>query len=697
MTSDVFRGRVSGLASVAENARWIYELLGAATLGLPVDLSLALDVADAGALDIAAIFTRLGISRDAAGWAQMVSHLELSTMPELQPYQKADLVVGFGLTPGLIATFDDFGIRILDLEISPLRFGDKLCWRARTTCPEIATLLANVSLSDDDVTRQIQHLAGRGGRLWRGQTLDGPSIGAIFGQTHLDLAVVQAQRLATLADDHIFSRIKELASTVDELHVVPHPQSRDRLQNLKRILEEIPNSVLEIRGAYSYFLDKNVKFISALSSSVLVEAKYWKIKTIPLIVSDRDCPDILPESLSDWVDVTDVLFSRSFWQSVVNRDVRTLDDAKRIYATSSLIESALGRPALADAAISPLPVPTIGPGIAHVVSAGSRASAMLRFGWHQPEVWGAWSSGEYACLAFRVASQQNITISLNFQIFASDKTFAPVVRLRTPGKDGFAEVALDRANGPQSIQINFAPECCNSLFVAIFEVISPKSPMSLGINEDARPLGVGLFSVEVVEGHRLTQSALIEQRLNTSAKSSYYERLHRFEPAYMANNWLLPYTSVLRRLKPERVVECGTGNGAFAGAMASLGSEVIGLDWAPSPKFPHSAPGVSFQIWDATKDPLPAADLVCSADFLEHLAPQQLQEALMRIIVAAPMQFHIIACYDDFHSHLTIEMPEQWLARFQCINPEFRLLDVIERSEGQAVAVITNLSPEALE
>ncbi len=59
---------------------------------------------------------------------------------------------------------------------------------------------------------------------------------------------------------------------------------------------------------------------------------------------------------------------------------------------------------------------------------------------------------------------------------------------------------------------------------------------------------------------------------------------------------------------------------------------------------------MSFQRVDMYRDlPIGEPDLVVSADFLEHLAPETLPEILRRIDSLSSKAFHKIACYDDGH------------------------------------------------
>ena len=112
-----------------------------------------------------------------------------------------------------------------------------------------------------------------------------------------------------------------------------------------------------------------------------------------------------------------------------------------------------------------------------------------------------------------------------------------------------------------------------------------------------------------------------------------------------------------------------------------------GIDWARSPNASDLPANVSLQIADATKDPIPPADLICSADVLEHFHPNDIRNVVANLHNAGRYNFHVIACYDDGHSHLSIMEPERWLELFRTVSPDYRLVRTWERRKNQTATV----------
>lgn len=190
--------------------------------------------------------------------------------------------------------------------------------------------------------------------------------------------------------------------------------------------------------------------------------------------------------------------------------------------------------------------------------------------------------------------------------------------------------------------------------------------------------------------------------LNSSAKhrraSVDYQWLHENEKAYQYNNWLLDELPFLSRTGANSLLEIGCGNGRFLEQAAVRFKQVAGIDLAKSPilaEILERHPKILFHQIDILKSKIPGDyDLIVSADVMEHLPPETLEEVMLKLD-KFPMAFHKIACYDDGHSHLSIFGPEDWLLHFKKINKNYTLLRIEARRDdiNQRVATIIKCLP----
>lgn len=174
--------------------------------------------------------------------------------------------------------------------------------------------------------------------------------------------------------------------------------------------------------------------------------------------------------------------------------------------------------------------------------------------------------------------------------------------------------------------------------------------------------------------------------------AEYYQDLHDNSTGYQENNWLVDEIEEILKCRPDSLLEIGYGNGKFLRQAASRVSNLRGVDWAKSPQADNMPANVELQVNDVTKDELPYANLVCSADVLEHFPAQKIDNILRKLHKAGTYNYHVIACYDDRHSHLCILTPEEWLEKFKQISHHFQLKKVTHRNGDQRklICVISN-------
>ena len=201
-----------------------------------------------------------------------------------------------------------------------------------------------------------------------------------------------------------------------------------------------------------------------------------------------------------------------------------------------------------------------------------------------------------------------------------------------------------------------------------------------------------LISHSQISGFDLVLIPGQPHRPDAALDSSFYTRQHE-DTEYRRNNWLLDQLTILKAIAPETVIEIGCGNGRFLTAVAPYAATVVGIDWAPSPELLDLPDNVSVLRRDVVTEPIPRGDLVCSADVLEHFAPRDVDLVVSKLVAAGPYQHHVIACYDDGHTHLSIVPPVGWLAVFRKHCSTAYLADVHYRRNDphQIVCTISNL------
>lgn len=186
--------------------------------------------------------------------------------------------------------------------------------------------------------------------------------------------------------------------------------------------------------------------------------------------------------------------------------------------------------------------------------------------------------------------------------------------------------------------------------------------------------------------------------VRSAPDQSCYADFYSTLDAYKSNNWLVSYLPTLATQKAGRVTEVGCGNGQFLRLAAEVFDEVVGADWVQTDTLPLEMINVRFVRTNLIEDPVPPADLVCSASVLEHIPGASIDSAIRKLTQAGPLQFHVIACYDDDHNHVAVYPPATWLALFWRHLPDAYIFDIKPQLDNpnRLICVITNIALEQL-
>ncbi|MGV1973181.1 MULTISPECIES: class I SAM-dependent methyltransferase [Agrobacterium] len=155
--------------------------------------------------------------------------------------------------------------------------------------------------------------------------------------------------------------------------------------------------------------------------------------------------------------------------------------------------------------------------------------------------------------------------------------------------------------------------------------------------------------------------------------ASFHQDFHEENNRYKSSNWLADHLEYIFGKKIGSLFELITGNGRFARRAASKIERVYAIDWAKVPSIGDLPPNVGFVQQDVAAGLLPHSDLVCSVDVFEHILPDGIEHVIETAFASSRKQYHVIACYDDSHSHFTVMPPSAWLALFRQFDETCRL------------------------
>lgn len=631
----------------------------------------------------------LGFPPSPAGWAAArCASLTAAEAIGLQSFLEADFVLGFGLPPVLLNMLLDKAIPFLDIEIDAVRFAPDLFLNVSTDDEDLAADFSRMTVTDTAVIPALSALLARERRVapTRGFFPDA-RVGLFVGQVPHDAAVIAEGRFVLPAQ--VLSQIVEIAAELDLLLVRPHPHWNS-IDHLLPILDAVPHAILTQHPSYALLADSSVSDVIALSSSLLTEARLAGKRVHQLMIPDRDRPLLreprLRQARVSWPAFLSVLTRRL---QAIPPDAAPIPEPMALH-TSLQTTWGLASPPVQE-------VPELVP--AREMNAGAPAFAgALIHGWHRQEDWGVWASQREATLVLRrPAAKTGGTLRLTFMALPQRPGGVQMVEVSTSKGDVSGTTRITNATAWQGTMDLAVPDGAFSAGYLQLRIRSANmtSPADMGMSEDTRALGAGLRSI-MFTAEEAEHVASEPQRNGHVLGAAYYTSLHETNSGYQQNNWLVEEADLLAQIPGDILQEVGCGNGRYLEVAAQARRRVIGCDWALSPgvrDLRTRMANIEFFPCDITKHlPQFNADILVSANVLEHLPTQDIAPTLARLTQAGRWQFHKIACYDDAHSHLTVRDPSWWLSQFCAISPSYRLIRLEERSGDpeRPICIISN-------
>lgn len=298
VVNDFLRDEPNGLDNHVMNREWLAAITR--TLCGPVFAvrQHGFDCGQDHRIDIAQCMSALGLTCGPEAWA---AAWDLEPSEEFVGLLRRQLtgthfVAGFGLSNVIARAIDRLGLPFVDLEISPLRFCEELEVDARTNVK---------ALADADIFRPPRDPLFAGAAAIIGWTArhvrdmipaDAGEVGVIFGQTEVDASLIDRGGIADFRQYR--QEIRQWAQGLDHVLFRPHPYARgnEAFEHLSGIVPTIRPTLM---NSYQLLASGRISRVLALSSSIIDEAEYFRVKGARLAIPKRRVGDFHYTTLSN--------------------------------------------------------------------------------------------------------------------------------------------------------------------------------------------------------------------------------------------------------------------------------------------------------------------------------------------------------------------------------------------------------------
>ena len=313
ITGDILRPAETAFRpSQSSNIRWFSSLVRRAVqnaTGLPVEV-----ITWGDGFDTLAFYESFGLTLDTAGWAELYGSKTLSLDAigiVAEAFQDA-LVIGFELPTCLKSACSFLGLTWIDFAIHPVRFAPDLLFAMQTNSAAVLEFLNSATIHPDEFGMWADLMMATSAKM---PGLDTRGAGTLLvGQTAADRVLIRDGQLLNFSH---FGRELEAFCSGGPVLLKEHPYATTDfgLSDLR-----FPLSALQKTRSNMYRLlsSNDLKTVVGLSSSVLVEARYF----FKEVVSLMELPfhlDFKPGfgGYANHFSIDDNVLSESFWRNAL--------------------------------------------------------------------------------------------------------------------------------------------------------------------------------------------------------------------------------------------------------------------------------------------------------------------------------------------------------------------------------------------
>jgi len=309
-SGDVLRpGEAAFRPAQTENILWFHRLLRgqlAAATGLPVAA-----VTWDGGIDTPALYAMWGAERSWRGWARIfdAGFAPDGVVAAMERAFAGAVVIGFELAESMKRILSLLDIPFVDLSIHPVRFLDDVFFAAQTNDAAVFEAMLPDHAEDGAFLGPAGLLAAtalkaRPALRPRGETL-------VIGQTRIDRSLVRGGRVVDLSD---FGPALRDAAGEGGITFKPHPYANTDFGLLATGVS-LRAAHVTYENVYALMASEAIRRVVGVSSSALIEARYFGREARILHASPFDIPDRRAEAVpGQHLSVVDAWADTDFWR-----------------------------------------------------------------------------------------------------------------------------------------------------------------------------------------------------------------------------------------------------------------------------------------------------------------------------------------------------------------------------------------------
>jgi len=224
------------------------------------------------------------------------------------------LVIGYELSLQTRNILDRMDVLWVDLWLHPVRFMDDVLFAMQSNHPETRKRLFSYDVSEDQMALYADRIRIQTYKGWRRvEAKVKPNSALLVGQTLNDKSVLNNGVFMSLLDHK--ERIEEIARAHKTVYFARHPYLKKGDEAIMAYLKSIKNLEMASEPVYRMLSNDKIRTVFGLSSSVIVEAKYFDKNTEflyrPVLTYGR------PDDPVSYASIFQDFISPHFWSDIL--------------------------------------------------------------------------------------------------------------------------------------------------------------------------------------------------------------------------------------------------------------------------------------------------------------------------------------------------------------------------------------------
>lgn len=220
-----------------------------------------------------------------------------------------DLIIGYELSKKTKLLFENQNVKYIDIWLAPIRFHKDLMFCFYSNVKSIQERLKSFSINEESIYNQAEVVKNHSNNFLKTDVMLKKNSALIIGQLSQDKAVLSDGKFLSLRDYK--KEIVELSNKHSMLYFLKHPfMSPEEFTEILNVFNALKNiKYLKNVNTYQLLSKDEIKTVAAISSSVVIEAKYFHKNTLFFHKPVID---------SNYVTVYNKFYSTKFWNTVLD-------------------------------------------------------------------------------------------------------------------------------------------------------------------------------------------------------------------------------------------------------------------------------------------------------------------------------------------------------------------------------------------